>query len=200
MRKKSSSQVEREAFELLREAKAIRAQEAKAARDDARYRQCLLGIALQQEMLADPVLMARFEAVMGRFCTRPRDRELFGFVGAKDDFGALVRADVAGKKRNKGPGEAADATPAPTSNAAPRERAGGGVAAPSVPAGASAASGRARASEGGLVGSEAGSAAPTRGVDGGPALGSPRASVGPTLAAAGASASMHAASAQGGAG
>lgn len=196
----SSSQVEREAHELLKKAKAIRAQEAKVARDDARYRQCLLGIALQQEMVADPVLLARFAAVMGRFCTRPRDRELFGFAGASGDFATLVRADVAGKKRSKGPDEAAEAAPAPTSNSAARERAGGVVAASSAPAGASAAGGRARAAEGASVGGAAGSAASTRGVDAGPAVGGPRASVAPSPAAAGASASMHAASAQGGAG
>ncbi|MEY4508719.1 MAG: hypothetical protein RLZZ450_841 [Pseudomonadota bacterium] len=196
----SSSQVEREAHELLKKAKAIRAQEAKVARDDARYRQCLLGIALQQEMIADPVLMARFHAVMGRFCTRPRDRELFGFAGASGDFATLVRADVAGKKRNKEAGEAAEAAPAQTSNTGARERAGGVVAPSSSPAGVSATGGRARAAEGAAVGGTAGSTAPTRGVDAGLAVGGPRASVAPSPAAAGASASMHAASAQGGAG
>jgi len=199
MRKKSSSQVEREALELLREARRIRAQEAKTARDDARYRQCILGVCLQQEMIADPVLMARFEAVMNRFCTRPRDRELFGLAGATNNFATTVRADVAGKKRGKGLVDGSGDYAASASASAPRDRAAGLSGASNAPGGASGAGVRVRASEGAHASAAHGSGAPARGAEGGLSVAGLRTSAAPNAAAAVASASLHTASVRAGA-
>ncbi|MDB4989833.1 MAG: hypothetical protein JWN04_5011 [Myxococcaceae bacterium] len=99
MRQKTATELQAEADEILAKLRQRRAQEAHQERHDARTRQSLLGVCLQEEMIADPALRARFETLAKRFFKRERDRTLFKLDESHTWFTTLQATATAAKER-----------------------------------------------------------------------------------------------------
>lgn len=83
MRRKTAQEIETELQQLQAKLAEQRALERKREQQEAGRRHRLLGIKLERMMERDAALRARMEVEMNGFCTRPYDREVFGFVGPK---------------------------------------------------------------------------------------------------------------------
>jgi hypothetical protein len=85
VRKKTSAELAAERDEIEAKIRELRTVEAKQARQQEGHRHRLLGIKMEMLMARDASLRMRMEVEMQGFCTRPYDRQAFGFSTSTQD-------------------------------------------------------------------------------------------------------------------